>query len=448
MEDPGAYLRAITAPLVRAREGSPFPVARLSLEAVANAFVVLGLLPAARGEEILAAQRPVLEAAGFRVGREIGELSVNPGTRSFQEAQAAVLDRPRQIPLAVAAGPVRCRLRRHDLAITWATLTPEGIRLRYHGDARDGDRDLARALAGEITEDITELSITDDAGRTYRVPAANVPGTITGQRSASGQTRWIPGGEFLAEPVRGEAGSQGDGPAVQWLEFLAASGPPVRVEISPATTVPAGTAEPPWPTPAECYLDQLAPPDHDWSIGSFETGTVELDTAAIVAAVADALLAVGALPPDSAVLTGVTDRVRPDWHLALSDRQRALMDPWASPGQASGADLAVRLPLERATAVIESISAREDMVSVQLYGHPWIVEEYWPMIAPCFRVTAVDDTGAEHEGGLDSSSGSPAHEGSGAFWFWPPVDPQARQLRVTVSTLWEAAWALIDIPGR
>ena len=109
MEDPGAYLRAITAPLARAREGSPLPVARLSLEAVANAFVVLGLLPAARAEEILAVQRPVLEAAGVRVGREIGELSVNPGTRSFQEAQTAALDRPRQIPLAVAAGPVRCR---------------------------------------------------------------------------------------------------------------------------------------------------------------------------------------------------------------------------------------------------------------------------------------------------------------------------------------------------
>jgi hypothetical protein len=34
-----------------------------------------------------------------------------------------------------------------------------------------------------------------------------------------------------------------------------------------------------------------------------------------------------------------------------------------------------------------------------------------------------------------------------ALWFWPPVGPQARQLRVTVSTLWEAAWALADIPG-
>ena len=65
-----------------------------------------------------------------------------------------------------------------------------------------------------------------------------------------------------------------------------------------------------------------------------------------------------------------------------------------------------------------------------------------------FRVGAVDDTGAEHEGSPDNSTGSPAHEGSGAFWFWPPVGPQARQLRVTVSTLWEAAWALVDIPGR
>jgi hypothetical protein len=60
----------------------------------------------------------------------------------------------------------------------------------------------------------------------------------------------------------------------------------------------------------------------------------------------------------------------------------------------------------------------------------------------------LDDTGADHEGGFTSESGSLAHEGHGTFWFWPPVDPRAKQLRVTVSTLWEAAWALIDIPGR
>ncbi|HEY1321199.1 MAG TPA: hypothetical protein VGF32_13170 [Streptosporangiaceae bacterium] len=66
--------------------------------------------------------------------------------------------------------------------------------------------------------------------------------------------------------------------------------------------MPTGIAEPPWRTPAECYLDQLAS-DHDWSVGSFETSTVELDTAAIVAAVADALLAVGTPPLDSPVIT-------------------------------------------------------------------------------------------------------------------------------------------------
>ena len=70
------------------------------------------------------------------------------------------------------------------------------------------------------------------------------------------------------------------------------------------------------------------------------------------------------------------------------------------------------------------------------------------MIAPCFQVTAIDDTGAEHQGQPGDSSRSPTCEGSGSFWLWPPVDPHAKQLRVTVSTLWEAAWALIDIPGR
>ena len=140
MEDPEAYLRALTAPLASAREGSPLPVVRFSLEAVANAFVMLGLLPEARAEEILAAQRPVLEAAGFRVGLEIGELSLRHGARGFQEARAAGADSLRRIPLAVAAGPARGRFRGHDLTITSATLTPEGIALRYHGVAREGDR--------------------------------------------------------------------------------------------------------------------------------------------------------------------------------------------------------------------------------------------------------------------------------------------------------------------
>jgi hypothetical protein len=173
VEDPEAYVRALTAPLASAPMGSPLPVVRFSLEAVANVLVILGLLPEARAEEILAAQRPVLESAGFRVGLEIGELSLRDGARGFQEARAAGADSLRRIPLAVAAGPVRCRLRGHDLTLTSATLTREGIWLRYHGVAREGDRRARAALGEGITEAITELSITDNAARTYRVLPGN-----------------------------------------------------------------------------------------------------------------------------------------------------------------------------------------------------------------------------------------------------------------------------------
>ena len=458
MEDPEAYLGALTAPLAWAEEGSPLPVPRFSLEAVANAFVILGLLPAQRAEEILAAQRPVVEAAGFRVGLPIGELSVNAGARAFQEARAGGADSPRWTPLATAAGPVRCRLPGHDITITSATLTPEGIWVRYHGDAQEGGRREADAIGKEVADEITEVSIADNTGGTYLVPPDQVHGGAYGRaglRSASGRLLWVPGGAFLAVPASGEAASGGGRPAVRWLEFSAGSGQrtgPVRLEIRPPAAVPTGTTEPPWPTPAEAYLAELAPV-YDWSIGSFETGSVELDAPEIVAAVAGALLAVGALPPGSALLTAAHYRERRPAH---ADWQRTVMHTWADyarervrrAGRANGAGLAVSLPLQQATAVVENISAYEDLVSVWLYGHPWVDEGSFPMIAPCFRVTAVDDTGVEHEGVPDSGSYSPAHDGTGSFWFWPPVPAQAKQLRVIVSTLWEAAWALIDIPGR
>lgn len=51
-------------------------------------------------------------------------------------------------------------------------------------------------------------------------------------------------------------------------------------------------------------------------------------------------------------------------------------------------------------------------MSVQLYGHPWVIGEYWPMITPCFQVRAVDDTGGEHDGMSGGGGGSP--EGSWA----------------------------------
>ena len=125
------------------------------------------------------------------------------------------------------------------------------------------------------------------------------------------------------------------------------------------------------------------------------------------------------------------------------------MDRWASEEAGAVASLGVRLPLERAAAAIETVTAREDLVSVQLYGYPWGIGDGWPLITPSFLVTATDDTGAEYAGSLSRCSVTiDTLEGSGTFWLWPPVDPRARLLRVTVSTLWEAAWALLDIPGR
>jgi hypothetical protein len=204
----------------------------------------------------------------------------------------------------------------------------------------------------------------------------------------------------------------------------------------------AGPAEPPWPTPTESYIADLASVT-SMSIGT-EGGTVELDTGEITAAVADALLWVGALPPDSAVLTEQAGSR--GWQEELAHRWGARAWQRERDGEPARAGLAVRLPLRQATAVIESIAAHNELVSIQLYGHPWVSGEYWPMIAPCFEVRAVDDAGGEYRGMRSSGGGSP--EASFRFWFWPRAPVAARRIRVIVSTLREAAWAEIDIPGR
>ena len=68
------------------------------------------------------------------------------------------------------------------------------------------------------------------------------------------------------------------------------------------------------------------------------------------------------------------------------------------------------------------------------------------MITPCFQVRAVDDAGNEHEGMRGDWRGFPGGEGWGNFWFWPPLPSARKSVRVTVSTLWEAAWAEIELP--
>ena len=126
LQDPEAFLRAMVAPLSRARRGRPLPGVPFSREAVANAFVMLGLLPGARAEEILGQYRPELEAEGFRFGVLTGELSVVPGALGYHEARAASRAGLTGVPLAVAAGPVPIGFGGTELVLTLATLTPGG----------------------------------------------------------------------------------------------------------------------------------------------------------------------------------------------------------------------------------------------------------------------------------------------------------------------------------
>jgi hypothetical protein len=451
-EDPEAFLRAMLAPLSAARRGEPLPGVPFSVEAVANAFVMLGLLPEPRAEEILAERRAELEAKGFRFGVLTGELSVRPGPHGFQDAQAAGRDSLTQIPLAVAVEPVPIPLAGVELTLTWATLTPGGVRLGYRaagqfgsGRPRPHRRPHRVSSPGQqLAEKIQAgTSVTDNLGQKYRLRPVRGRGTVRSGQPGQPPARWD--GEMLAEPQPGATEPAG-GQAVRWLEFAPASGPAARVVMPAPARASTGTADPTWPTPAECYLAKLAAVT-SMSIGT-DGGTIELDTAQIVAAVADALLWVGALPPGSALLSGGTaaGRGRAGWQEPVAHLLGRRAWRRALGGEPARAGLAARLPLRKATAVIESITAHEDLVSIVLYGQPWVTGEYWPMITPCFQVRAVDDTGDEHEGVRGSGGGSP--EGSWEFWFWPPVAPPARRMKVIVSTLWEAAWAEIDIPGR
>jgi hypothetical protein len=450
-ENPEALLRAMVAPLSAARRGEPLPGVPFSREAVANAFVMLGLLPEGLAEEILAQYRPELQAKGFRLGVLTGELSVRPGAHGYQDALAASRDDLTGIPLAVATGPVTVPFGGTELVLTWATLTPGGVNLRLHAVIPDPGEPPRRPIHGRpglhMAEEIrfelpgqrfaqeirSGLSVTDDLGRRFRLRPLNW-GDAPGE---PGRRRWR--GEALAEP---QPAGPATGSSVRWLEFAVAGSQPVRLTMPAPAPAETGPAEPPWPTPAEAYLAELASvPSTSIATGD---ASVQLDNAKIVAAVADALLWTGALPPDSAVLS---ERPVPfGWQEELAHLWARQAHRRARDNEPERAGLAVTLPLRRATAVIESIAAQDELVTIQLYGHPWVSGEYWPMIAPSFGVRATDDTGAEHRGMPGGGGGTP--EGSHEFWFWPPVPPTATRIRVTVSTLWEAAWAELDIPGR
>jgi hypothetical protein len=443
---PEECLRSLTADaLLGAGPGWELLPDSLGLMATANAFAMLGLVAEDRAEEILADHRAALEAKGAPPGRGVnaGELTVRPGAHGYWAARgdsvAALADLPLRVLAAGVRLPVTVSGHPGELSVEWLTLTRSGWRMTYRatGSRARAEPEAAgppKPLSAVAEQVLAQITLADDTGHRYELTPGKGAGWLR-----SGRDGWELHGVAAAAPnLLAEPG---------WLEIGNAVGE--RVRIQPPPDVPVGTAQPPWPTPAEAFTEQLAQIN-----GMDLNGTVLTpdETAGIVSTVADCLLAVGALPPSSALLREPRARER-DWQAQLAFRwlrrasQRAA-GPSAAFRLAEHRGLAAGLPLEHATAVIESVSAHGGLVIIRLYGHPWVTGEYWPMITPCFAVRATDERGDSYRGMPGNWHGMTSHQGSGEFWFWPPVPEACERLTITVSTLWEAAWADVDLPGR
>ena len=354
---PEQCLRSLTAEaLLWAQPERELLPDSLGVMAAANAFVMLGLVPENRAEEILAGHRAALEAKGLAPGRGVnaGELTVRPGAHEYWTARGdsvtALADLPLRVLPAGARLPVTVSGQPGEICFEWLTLTRSGWRMTYRASGSRakaepeaaGTHEPLRAVAEQV---LAQLVVVDDTGHRYQL----TPGRGGGWLRA-GRDGWELHGEAAAAPnLLAEPG---------WLEFgNTAAGE--RVRIQPPPDVPVGTAEPPWPTPAEAFTEHLA------RINGMNLNGTELtpdQTAGIVATVADCLLAVGALPASSVLLS----EPRADdqqWQAQLASRwsRRAWQQ---SAGLADYRGLAAELPLWQATAVIEHIAARGDLVSV------------------------------------------------------------------------------------
>jgi hypothetical protein len=431
----------------------------LGVRAAANALVLLGLLPERQADKILHDYQEALSdrSLGTAWGLTEGELPVHSGVGDIWDAHVTgpqpLPEMPQAMAVAAASFPATISGLKADLRFEWVTLADGQWRVTFRAAADDpgGEPDRPSVV---MREALALITVTDDTGYRYR---SRVEG-VTWERVAAGRQEWrgelvaaqnpdVPGPAALtitsaesgtAETVALAAGRAGEGGATD----DGATRDSARVAL----------AAPRWPTPAEGYLAALA------TVDRIRVGWTDLEadkTAEIVAIVADCLLAVGALPPGSALLRAGQEGAASTWRDALAAR-------WARRAHRSGVVatgarhevLLARLPFAHASALIESVSVADTsagrVVGVRLHASPWVPAAPWPVIAPCFRVHATDASGTVSEGILEGfrpagdatrpgQSAAPA--GRGTFWLWPPVPEEAAGLTITVSTLWEAATA-------
>jgi hypothetical protein len=432
-----AYLRISAEEALKVLEGRAQRAKLLGissqLQAVANAFVVLGLVPEPDAEAILSEVKASIDVLRRpNSGVAYGELTLRPGAHGFGDARSKKLEDLQDVPLSVALPPP-VNNEAGTVVIDSFVVSPSGLR----GRAR-AKRTVPRASGSPAPAPFSEWMVTDDQGRCYPLHSSG-GATITNGQEGS-QYWW---GEFVSDQRVPDDTS--------WLEITAPdSHEPTRMRLSPLRSIPTGTADPPWPTPAETYLAWLAPtPFATDADACYGVGLTMEDAHQVVAGVADALLAVGALPPQSSVLGRLPATTSPQWQRELARRwSRRAHQLLISDNRRAVTAVGARLPLRDAVAIVEYLSVLEDAVRLQLYVSPDVRGEYWPVNLPCFMVEANDESGGHYDTVPGTWRNHRPGEGWGDLLLWPPVAPAVKRLRVKVSTLWEAAWAEFEVPGR
>jgi hypothetical protein len=372
--------------------------------------VMVGLLSSAVADEVLT------EAGDeFRAQNQAStQLQLRPAADEYWRLLGDRPDRLSWIPRAIAAGPLTIRSGRTELCVEWLRLSDAGM--RFQAEARTTDPGLAERHVGLV---LTDLSLADETGRTY---------LLYWDRGSGTRELWI--GDVLGVPPPPSE--------VTWLE-LTAAGSAARHRIDAAAPLPTdvGSAPSRWPTAGEAYLAVLCATDPPVTFGRTQAR-------AVIAAVAEALLSVGAIQSDSALLLDVLGRAKRSSHPVLPTT-------WPTPVRRTTPPdrripICAALPFSRAAVVIEGLSAWGEDVQLHVYGWPWLRSEQWPAVVPAFSLRATDDRGGEHEGRLGSWRAYGSGEASGDFTLWPTVPRNVRRLHVEICTLWEAAWADIELP--
>jgi hypothetical protein len=319
------------------------------------------------------------------------------------------------------------------VATGW-TLEPEWGKVRVHYVAL-GDRNTALAITatesspGTIMHTrgpggmpITQPQLTDDQGKTQVAHFsggrgnAGYSGRLVAQPPLSRTTRWIEMGEARID--LGESESS----ATSLVEPLSPMGPAVR---------------------------------HLWRrLGTFRHR--HFGSGSSIEMTIDAFVAAGALAADDPVIEEVR-RVS----VALSSQPGAsanVPEPWASliagnqrnDGPTGAAAIGVVSdPVDGTVICVEGLVSAPDSFQVSVATSPGESLASHPFRTGVKEValawSAEDDRGNHHVGGMNGWGGGPDLS-EGTIEFWPPIHPQARELKLMATAATERAVITVPLP--